>query len=298
MSAVECREELDEDKAELLTRYNCGRKDENGPNVCTLIGVAIGSPMKIRWKCIVGLICTLDVRTAADHGSEPTTLESAFNAELSSNRKPNMSELPQGQSGRTEMTLRWSEQLNQRIEKQYLSYCDKEVPLDFTTAASTRLILAPGMLMQTNYRRACDEEQSDAMWRTVDEIYRHWRSEPDIYRDRRWRLIEKLRFQAFTARGRRQAISQLSRATQPDHITTSERYDPSNEEEAAAHAHPPPVTGVQTTESNPSAEQPLPMGTLVNAAAATAATQPLGAALFGMFWDLIGYGQGASVSWL
>ncbi|KAE8132070.1 hypothetical protein BDV38DRAFT_275405 [Aspergillus pseudotamarii] len=450
MSAAECREEFDEDKAVLLTRYICGRKDESGPNVCTLIGVAIGTAMKIGLHydgASLGLspfevemrrrlwwqICTLDVRTAEDHGSEPTIPESAFNTKLPLNindttLEPNMSELHQGQSGRTEMTftlvrLEGShfarrvafsdkfcrinsypvlseaqkceaiEQFKERIEKQYLSYCDKEVPLDFITTASTRLILVklklsvcrlrrdqtPGMRMQTNYRRTCEEvlqyaqtprnyekgnrwlwlfqtyvewdslaylllhrciappeEQSDAVWKTVDEIYRHWKSESDNYRDRRWRLIEKLRFQAFTARGRRQTIPQLPRATQPDHITTPERFDlgpairlynisstraqrttntganqPSNVE-AAAHAPLPPVTGFRTAESNPSTEQPFPMGTHVNAtiqpveeAISSAAELPSGgtgcewsAALFGTFWDLTGSGQGASASWL
>ncbi|GAB1200783.1 hypothetical protein APSETT444_010162 [Aspergillus pseudonomiae] len=455
MSAEECREEFDEDKAVILTRYICGRRDENGPDVCTLIGVAIGTAMKIGLHCDgagLGLspfeaemrrrlwwqICTLDVRTAEDHGSEPTILESTFNTELPLNindtsLEPDMSELPQSQLGKTEMTftlVRFEgshfarrvtfsdrfcrmntypvmneaqkceaiEQFKERIEKRYLSFCDKEVPLDFITAASIRLILvklklavcrlrrdqAPAMLMQTNYRRACEEvlrraqmlrnyekgkrwlwlfqtyvewdslaylllhlciappeEHSDAVWKTVDEIYHHWKSESDIYHDRRWRLIEKLRYQAVITRGRRQNIPQLPRETQPDHYKTPERRaigpavraygdsssgaqqttstgnDQSSNAEAAAHAHPSPVATVLTTESNPTAEQPFPMGTLVNAATATSATQPVeeavssvaelpsggtgcewSAALFEMFWDLAGSAQGASVSWL
>ncbi|KAE8338415.1 hypothetical protein BDV24DRAFT_176752 [Aspergillus arachidicola] len=455
MSAVECRGEFDEDKAVLVTRYICGRKDENGPDVCTLIGVAIGTAMKIGLHCDgadLGLspfevemrrrlwwqICTLDVRTAEDHGSEPTILESAFNTKLPLNindtsLQPAMSELPQVQPGKTEMTftlVRFEgshfvrrvtfsdrfcrtnsypvlseaqkceaiEQFKERIEKQYLSYCDKEVPLDFITATSTRLILvrlklavcrlrkdqAPGMLMQTTYRRTCEEvlqqaqtlrnyekgkrwlwlfqtyvewdslaylllhlciappeELSDATWKIVDEICHHWKSESDIYRDRRWRLIEELRFQALSVRATRETIPQLPRATQPDHHTTPERYDlgpavrlhkdpsagaqrttdigidqPSNAE-AAAYVHPSPVAGFQTTESNPTVDQPFPMGTLISAATATSVTQPAdeamssaaelpsggtgcewSAALFEVFWDLTGSGQGASVSWL
>ncbi|KNG81759.1 fungal specific transcription factor [Aspergillus nomiae NRRL 13137] len=484
MSAEECREEFDEDKAVILTRYRtgveqalsranfltsldltvlqafalyliCGRRDGNGPDVCTLIGVAIGTAMKIGLHCDgagLGLspfeaemrrrlwwqICTLDVRTAEDHGSEPTILESTFNTELPLNindtsLEPDMSELPQSQLGKTEMTftlVRFEgshfarrvafsdrfcrtntypvmneaqkreaiEQFKELIEKQYLSFCDKEVPLDFITAASIRLILvklklavcrlrrdqAPAMLMQTNYRRACEEvlqraqmlrnyekgkrwlwlfqtyvewdslaylllhlciappeEQSDAVWKTIDEIYHHWKSESDIYHDRRWRLIEKLRYQAVITRGRRQNIPQSPRETQPDHYktperraigpavrvygdsssgaqqTTSTKNDQSSNAEAAAHAHPSPVAMVQTTESNPTAEQPFPMGTFVNVATATSATQPVeeavssvaelpsggtgcewSAALFEIFWDLTGSAQGASVSWL
>ncbi|OGM44606.1 fungal specific transcription factor, partial [Aspergillus bombycis] len=484
MSAVECREEFDEEKAVLLTRYRtgveqalsranflrsldltvlqafalyliCGRKDENGPDVCTLIGVAIGTAMKIGLHCDgAGLdispfeaemrrrlwwqICTLDVRTAEDHDSEPTILESAFNTELPLNindtsLEPDMSELPQSQLGKTEMTftlVRFEgshfarrvifsdrfcrintypilneaqkceaiEQFKGRIEKRYLSYCDKEVPLDFITAASIRLILvklklavcrlrrdqAPGMLIQTNYRRTCEEvlqhaqmlrnyekgkrwlwlfqtyvewdslaylllhlciappeEQSDAVWKTVNEIYHHWKSESDIYHDRRWRLIEELRFQAFITRGRGQTIPQLPRETQPDHYKTPEQrgigsavrlykdsstgaqqttntvIDQPSNVEAAAHAHLSPMAMVEITESNPVTEQLFPMGTLINAATATSAIQPAevavssaaelpsgdtgcewSAALFEVFWDLTGSGQGASVSWL
>ena len=66
------------------------------------IGLVIGAAMKIGLHCdgaVLGFslfevgmrrrlwwhICTLDVRTAQDHGSEPSILESAFNTELPSN---------------------------------------------------------------------------------------------------------------------------------------------------------------------------------------------------------------------
>ncbi|KAE8383636.1 hypothetical protein BDV26DRAFT_277217 [Aspergillus bertholletiae] len=437
MSAVECREELDEDKAVLLKRYICGRKDENGPDVCTLIGLAIGTAMKMGLHCDgAGLslspfevemrrrlwwqICILDVRTAEDHGSEPTILESTFNTEFPLNindtcLQPDMSELPQCQLGKTEMTftlVRFEgshfarrvtfsdkfcransypilsetqkceaiKQFKDRIEKQYLVYCDKEVPLDFITAASIRLILAklklavcrlrrdqaPGMLLQATYQRNCEEvlqhaqmlrnyekgkiwlwlfqtyvewdslaylllhlciapleAQSDATWRIVDEIYHHWKSESDIHRDHRWRLIEELRFQALTARGRRQTIPQLSRAAQPDHHSTSEQYDVGPAvrlyKDSSAEIQQTTHTGCNPSNAahNPTTELHSPMGTPSNAATAISATQPVEeaipsaaelptggtscewtAALFEMFWDLTGSGQGASVSWL
>lgn len=126
-------------------------------------------------------ICTLDVRTAQDHGSEPSILESAFNTELPSNINdasvhPDMSESPQSQPGKTEMMFslvrfevshfarrvvfsdqfcrensypilneeckcRAIGQCQDRMVKQYLVYSDKGIPIDFITAAATRLVL-------------------------------------------------------------------------------------------------------------------------------------------------------------
>ncbi|KAE8391334.1 fungal-specific transcription factor domain-containing protein [Aspergillus alliaceus] len=156
MSGVECRSELHEGKTVLLRRYRtgvehalgqanflrsldmtvlqafvlyliCGRRDENGPDVSMLVGLAIGTAMRMGLHCdgaSLGLspfevemrrrlwwqIYTLDVRMAEDHSSEPSILESTFNTELPSNvgdagLNPDMSKLPQVQPGRTEMTF-------------------------------------------------------------------------------------------------------------------------------------------------------------------------------------------------
>ncbi|GIK00861.1 hypothetical protein Aspvir_004890 [Aspergillus viridinutans] len=227
MSAAECQSEFHEDRTTLLSRYRmgvehallkanflnsmdmmvlqafslyliCGRRDEYRPDVCALIGVAIGTAMKIGLHsdgAATGLppfevemrrrlwwqICTLDVRTAEDHGLEPSIMESAFTTKLPSNVNdasldPYMSELPQAQPGRTEMLFSLArfevsrfarrvvfsdrfctsnsypilneaqkckaiDRFREHIEQQYLAYCDKGVPLDCVTAAITRLIL-------------------------------------------------------------------------------------------------------------------------------------------------------------
>ncbi|KAF7592559.1 hypothetical protein BBP40_012719 [Aspergillus hancockii] len=156
-------------------------------------------------------ICTLDVRTAEDHGCERSILESSFNTKLPLNINDtsldaNMGKLPQSQSGRTEMSyslVRFEgshfvrrmvfpnrycrnnsyplldetqkckeiDKFKERIETQYLSYCDTRVPLDFITAASTRLILVKlklavckpqkdrdkGIPMRASYQKLCEE---------------------------------------------------------------------------------------------------------------------------------------------
>ncbi|RHZ46910.1 uncharacterized protein CDV56_100354 [Aspergillus thermomutatus] len=257
MSAAECQREFHEDRTLLLSRYRtgvehsllkanflnsvdmtvlqafalyliCGRRDENGPDVCALVGVAIGTAMRIGLHtdgAAMGLapfevemrrrlwwqICTLDVRIAEDHGLEPSIMESAFTTELPSNINdanldPNMSELPRAQPGRMEMLFSLArfevsrfarrvvfsdkfcscnsypilsevqkckaiDQFKGHLEKQYLSYCDKGVPLDYVTTAINRLILIklklavckprrdrnPEMPVRTNYRKVCED---------------------------------------------------------------------------------------------------------------------------------------------
>ncbi|GIJ85153.1 hypothetical protein Asppvi_004009 [Aspergillus pseudoviridinutans] len=353
MSAAECQSEFHEERATLLSRYRmgvehallkanflnsvdmmvlqafslyliCGRRDENGPDVCALIGVAIGTAMKIGLHsdgAATGLrpfevemrrrlwwqICTLDVRTAEDHGVEPSIMESAFTTELPSNVNdasldPNMSELPQAQLGRTEMLFslvrfevsrfarrvvfsdrfcssnsypilnetqkcKAIDKFREHIEKQYLAYCDKGVPLDCVTAAITRLILVKLKLavfkprrdrklvmpVRGDYGKACEEvlhhasrlrqyergtrwlwlfqtyvewdalaylllelclgpswNPSGTAWRAANEVYHHWKNDPDIRRDRRWRHIEELRTQALTVRERMQGTPPTS----------------------------------------------------------------------------------------
>lgn len=211
-----------------LTVQICGRRDRNGPDVRTLIGVATkaaihinlhgdGSILKVppfeaeMRRRLWWHICTLDVRMAEDHGSDPNILESTFSTKLPLNINdtsldPEMGELPQGQPGRTEMLfslvrfevshfarrmvfsdqfcqnnwypilneaqkVRAIDQFKERMEKQYLTHIDKGIPLDFITAASTRLILIKlklavckprpdlnrGMPLSTNYQKVCEE---------------------------------------------------------------------------------------------------------------------------------------------
>ncbi|KAJ5114754.1 hypothetical protein NUU61_000513 [Penicillium alfredii] len=257
MPAEECRTEFNEDKHELLKRYRtgvenslsqadllssfditvlqafviyltCGRCDEHGPDVNTLVGVAIAIAVKIGlhrdgdisnlspfqveirrrlwWQIVI-----LDVRTAEDHGCDPRILDSSFNTRFPSNVNdasldPDMSTLPHNRAERTEMLFSlvrlevsnfarrmvFSDQFcranayptlgaaqkckaidgfRQRIEKQYLWQCDKSLPLNFVTAASSRLILVKlklsvskprtrknqTVLMRENFRNICVE---------------------------------------------------------------------------------------------------------------------------------------------
>lgn len=135
-------------------------------------------------------ICILDVREAEDHGTEPCILERSFNTKLPLNvddvsLDPEMSELPPSRSGRTEMLfslvrfeisyfvrqLVFSDQfchensypvlshdqkckaidtLQERIEKQYLTHCDKNVLFDIVTVTEARLVILKLKLMIRN----------------------------------------------------------------------------------------------------------------------------------------------------
>ncbi|KAL4985310.1 fungal-specific transcription factor domain-containing protein [Aspergillus falconensis] len=141
---------------------------------------------------------TLDTRVAEDRRSEPCLLESSFNTPLPSNVADSnlhgaMSRLPARGQGRTEMLFSlvrfegsyfarqmvFSEQFRaensyarlsstekcraielfqERIEKQYLEYCDESIPLDRVTVQSIRLILAKLRLVVV--RRVEDEENT------------------------------------------------------------------------------------------------------------------------------------------
>ncbi|KAK9366313.1 fungal-specific transcription factor domain-containing protein [Lipomyces kononenkoae] len=257
MTAEECQAEFNESKHEVLKRYRigvksslskanlldtldmtvlqafviyliCGRCDDQGSDVCTLIGMAIAIAFKIglhRDGAALGLppfqvemrrrlwwqIYILDIRTAEDRGGHPRILDSWFNAELPSNVNDasldsEMREPPSSTPGRTEMLFSlvrfevsnfarrvvFSNQFctencypilsasqkcqiidlfREKIERQYLSHCDKNIPLDFVTAASSRLILVKlkftvsrprerqdqTKLMQVNFRMLCVE---------------------------------------------------------------------------------------------------------------------------------------------
>ncbi|KAH6609157.1 hypothetical protein Trco_002503 [Trichoderma cornu-damae] len=133
MSAAECRDELDEERPVLLQSFRyregieraliCGRQDENGPDVCSLIGLAIGNAMKLGLHTeIPGMrtfelemrrrlwwqIRTLDVRIAEDFGGDPYIIESSPSTQLPLNINdisldPEMGDLPNPQPGRSEM---------------------------------------------------------------------------------------------------------------------------------------------------------------------------------------------------
>ncbi|QYS96906.1 Zn(2)-C6 fungal-type domain-containing protein [Trichoderma simmonsii] len=253
--AAECRQELHEERPVLLQRFRngveeslrrinfwgcrnipalqafvlyliCGRQDQHGPDVSSLIGIAIGNAMKLNLHIdIPGMrafdlelrrrlwwqICTLDIRVAEEFGREPFILEPSLRTELPLNISdmsldPDVRELPSQQRGRSEMLFslvrfevsnfarrivfsdkfcqsngyrimneaqkcREVDQFRERLEKQYLSYCDKGAPLDCITVKSSRLILANlklaackpranqnrGIPLRAGYRKACEE---------------------------------------------------------------------------------------------------------------------------------------------
>jgi hypothetical protein len=137
---------------------------------------------RLWWQLLI-----LDIRAAEDHRSEPCILESSFNTRLPSNvpdanLHPHMSHHPVCGQSRTEMLFSlvrfevsyfarqmvFSEGFSksnaylhlsapqkreaidlfkERIEKQYLSECDDNIPLDKVTVKSTRLIIAKLNLM-------------------------------------------------------------------------------------------------------------------------------------------------------
>lgn len=132
-------------------------------------------------------ICILDVRIAEDRGTDPSILDCSFNTKLPSNLNdssldPDMNTLPANRPGRTEMLfslvrfeisyfvrkLLFSEkfskdnsyrlltsaqksaaidELGHKLQKQYLAYCDRDIPFDFITTSAVRLILAKLKLM-------------------------------------------------------------------------------------------------------------------------------------------------------
>ncbi|KAL6801431.1 fungal-specific transcription factor [Trichoderma sp. SZMC 28013] len=152
ISAAECRQELQEERPVLLQRFRngveqllrridfwssrditalqaftlyliCGRQDQSGPDVSSLLGIAIGNAMRLNLHIdIPGMrafdlemrrrlwwqICTLDVRVAEEFGREPFILEPSLRTELPLNISdmsldPDMGELPSQQPGRCEM---------------------------------------------------------------------------------------------------------------------------------------------------------------------------------------------------
>lgn len=175
-----------------------GRCDANGPDVYSLTGLVIGNALKLglnRDGETLGLppfetemrrrlwwqLCSLDIRTADEHGSDPCILESSFNTKMPLNipdngLDPSMKAFPIAEAGRTEMlsslvqfeasylyrrvgfsedfsrqnskaSLSQAEKIaattsfEKRIQKQYLSYCDMDIPLDFVTNIFFRMAL-------------------------------------------------------------------------------------------------------------------------------------------------------------
>lgn len=373
-------------------------------------------------------ICILDVRIAEDNNSEPTILDSSFTTALplnvnDTNLDPDMSEVPSNQSGRTEMLFslvrfevsrfarqvvfsdnfcqknsypirsdsekcRAIDQFRGHIENQYLMHCDKNVALDFVTAASNRLILVKlklavcrprpdhngGSLIQPNYQKVCEEilqhahtlrqydwgkqwlwlsqtyfewdalacllldlcmapsaEPSSTVWRMVDEIYNHWKNDPDTNQDRRWKNIEELRWKAFTVRDRMQTSLRTPECSDPESIIPPSEVSPAiSNNEASTRPHQPPsledcspapttapfMRQSPATEPSPPTNQ-FPSTAFTDASTAMTSAQPQhedistgtelpgtgtacewSAEIFGRYWDIAGPGQQASVSWL
>ncbi|KAK9235015.1 fungal-specific transcription factor domain-containing protein [Lipomyces kononenkoae] len=183
-------------------------------------------------------IYILDIRTAEDRGADPRILESWFNTRLPSNVNDasldsEMREPPPNTPGRTEMLFslvrfeisnfarrvvfsdrfcsdncypslsvaqkcKAIDRFRERVEKDYLSHCDKNIPLDFITAASSRLILVKlkltvskprarqdqTLLMQVNFRKVCVEilqrdrtlrsYEKGRQWLWLFQIYIEW----------------------------------------------------------------------------------------------------------------------------
>ncbi|KAM0257005.1 hypothetical protein ACHAQJ_004598 [Trichoderma viride] len=183
-------------------------------------------------------IRTLDVQIAEDFGGDPFIIDSGLSTELPHNVNdisldPDMDELQNSQPGRSEMLfslVRFEvsnfarrilfsdrfrrsngydimneaqksqavDQFTKRIEKQYLSYCYKSVPLDYITIISNQLSLArlklavckPGadqnhkMPLRASYRKACKDvlEHAHALrqyskgrrWLWLFQTYAEW----------------------------------------------------------------------------------------------------------------------------
>lgn len=159
-------------------------------------------------------ICTLDIRTAQDHKSDPCILEHSFNTKLPANNSdvgldPHMSRYPTGMHERTEMLsslvqfemnyflrqVAFSEKFIQenaytilpysrickaidlfqeRIQKQYISHCDPNIPLDFMTINLSRLGIEKMRLIagkSSNDQRS-DTEQLDICIRISQTAHR------------------------------------------------------------------------------------------------------------------------------
>lgn len=56
-------------------------------------------------------------------------------------------------------------------------------------------------------------ESITASWKVVNESYNHWKSNPDVHRDRRWMNIEELYSKALSVRERAQNVTQISQTT-------------------------------------------------------------------------------------
>ncbi|KAK6540431.1 hypothetical protein TWF694_009226 [Orbilia ellipsospora] len=154
-------------------------------------------------------IYVLDIRVAEDRGASPRILESWFNTRFPSNVNDasldsEMREPVPNTPGRTEMLFslvrfeisnfarrvvftdefcsencypilsvsqkcKAIDSFREKVERQYLSHCDKNIPLDFLTASSSRLILVKlkltvskprarqdqALLKQANFRKIC-----------------------------------------------------------------------------------------------------------------------------------------------
>ncbi|KAE8548948.1 hypothetical protein EYB25_009331 [Talaromyces marneffei] len=175
-----------------------GTYDVNGPDVHSMVGLAVGRAIKLGLhrdgeglgvplfetemrRRLWWQICTLDVRTAQDHRSDPCILEHSFNTKLPANISdvsldPDMSKYPAIMHQRTEMlfslvqfeleyflrqvafsdkfvqensytALPYSrirkaiDLFQERIQKQYISHCDPSIPLGFMMINLGQLVI-------------------------------------------------------------------------------------------------------------------------------------------------------------
>ncbi|KAF7560194.1 hypothetical protein G7046_g3955 [Stylonectria norvegica] len=362
-------------------------------------------------------ICTLDVRIAEDHEAEPSILEATFDTKLPLNvhdisLHPDMGGLPSSRDERTEMLfclVRFSgsyfarrmvfsdefcransypilteaqkcqaiDDFSDFIEKQYLSHCDMDVPIDFVTAASMRLILLKLKLavckptvvqsreipIRANYQKVCWDVLQQAyalrryekgrrwlwlfqtyvewdamayllldmcisplqdtnpeMWQAFDEIFQYWKNNVDIYHDRRWQHIEKLRGRALTRRAthesERMAKVTIIKNPGPQHPRSSLSVNSSTAATATTtEPHMPADHRTLTVES--SCHSPSPVFEMrgpsvdhhyqTHNSSNTAKTLPLpgagtacewSASLFDQYWEVAGLGESGVTSWL
>ncbi|PKX88879.1 transcription factor domain-containing protein [Aspergillus novofumigatus IBT 16806] len=56
---------------------------------------------------------------------------------------------------------------------------------------------------------------AESAWKTAEDVYHHWREDPDVYRDRRWKQIEALWLEAQSGRKRDHMVSRQSHLCGP-----------------------------------------------------------------------------------
>ncbi|KAL7919897.1 fungal-specific transcription factor [Trichoderma austrokoningii] len=253
ISVAECREEFGEEKLRLLQILQafviyliCGRLDENGPDVYTLIGLVIGNAMELGLHIDIPGMSSFEVEMRR-RLCEPFIIEPSLHTELPLNINdtsldPHIGELSP-QSGRSEMLFSLVRcEVSHFSRRIYLSHCHEAIPLDCLTAMSCRLILAKLKLAHNKERRwlwlfqyiewdalayllldvcitfSSSNQTSNgsaaAAWEAVNGSYNHWKSSPYVNRDRRWMKVEELYSNALSVLERTQGVTQTRQTTE------------------------------------------------------------------------------------